>query len=128
VKKAWSSPGRSGALTVFPSVLRAARRSLGGQAEELRDSLEVPVSVSDVNVAEVGGQLGELALHVAPLAVPANEHLHGEPVPHVMEPRPVAAATARWRAEANDPGDDREGVFGDRVRDAGAALGDQKGW
>lgn len=80
-----------------------------------------------MDVPEIGGELGELALHVAPLAVPADERPRGESVPHIVEPRSAAVAmSACWRTQADSTGDDGEVVPGAALRDAGAALREEE--
>ena len=81
-----------------------------------------------MDVAEVGGELGELSFHVTPLAVPADEHLRCEPVPHVVKPRtPTVATSARGRTEAGSPGNDGEVIPGTALANAGAAIGQEEG-
>jgi hypothetical protein len=80
-----------------------------------------------MSVSEVGGELGELAFHVAALAVPADKGPYREPVPHVMEPRSVAMVVpAKGRAKADHARDDHEVVPGAALPDAGSGLGQEE--
>jgi hypothetical protein len=92
--------------------------------KEFRDGLDIPIGVGDVDVPEVGGEFWEFALHVASLAIPSDECTRGKPVPHVVEPRPVAVLLPVSRlAQADGAGDDHEVVPSAVLRDTGTAFG-----
>jgi hypothetical protein len=105
-----------------------AHRCFGGELEQLWDGLEVPEGVGDVHVPEIGRESRHLALHVSPFPVPAQEGLHGQPMPHVVEPRPVAVPVigSGW-PEPYGPGHDGEVVVDAAVLEADAALGEEEG-
>ena len=80
-----------------------------------------------MDVPEVGRELGQLALDVAALAIPADEGPRRESMPQVVEPRSVAVVMpAVRRTQAEDARDDDEVVAGGELLDAGAALGEEE--
>src|SRR6186713_1518770 len=104
-------------------------RPVGGKLEEFWDRFDVPVSVGHVNVPKVRRELGQLALHVTSLPVPADERLCGKLVAHVMESRAVPTVMpTSGRAQADDAGNDHEVVLGAAARDARAALREEERW
>src|ERR1035438_6669592 len=50
---------------------------------------QIPIGVTDMSMAQVGGEQGEPALHILPGAVPLDHRLDGEPMAKVMETRPT---------------------------------------
>src|SRR3954452_9511352 len=72
------------------------------QFQQLRDGLEVPVSLVRMQVPEVGGQLGDLPLDIDARSIPLEEGADGEAMPHVVEPGAAAVTTVcRRRTQAD---------------------------
>src|SRR6266852_8786383 len=81
-----------------------------------------------MGVAEIGGELRQLALHVASFSIPAHERRRRQVVPQVMKACPAAVAAAlRRRPQAHCARDEGKGVAGAPLGDPGAALGEEEG-
>jgi phage-related protein len=65
-----------------------------GQPEQLRSSRQIPVGIAHLHMSEVGRELREVTFDIDVLPVPAQQHLDGESVAKIMEPRPVAVGGA----------------------------------
>ena len=83
------NPCRIGArsVTMPPARPACGLEPAGGQGEELRDGLQVPVGGLRVDVAEPGGQQREPGLDVPAVAVPVQQRRDGEGMPQVVQPR-----------------------------------------
>lgn len=70
-----------------------------------------------MGVAEIGGEFRQLALHVAPLSIPAHERRRRQVVPQVMKAWPAAVAAAlRRRPQAHCARDEGKGCSGRSTR------------
>ena len=82
--------------------------------EEFRNGLDIPVGVTDIDVAEVGRELRQFPPHVETRAIPADEPAGRETVTKILKPRPTTDTPAsRWRSQA-----DGTGYCGERTTDA----------
>ncbi|HWZ12919.1 MAG TPA: hypothetical protein VNX22_07270 [Acidobacteriaceae bacterium] len=72
-------------------------KAVTGLLQQFRRHREITLSGGKVYVAQVGGQLGQQALHVSPLAIPGNQTMNGESVPQM----PHAAFQAECRGQEN---------------------------
>src|SRR6266705_2749444 len=85
-----------GSIEVFDPELRGhfAKSFFGKlqkQAEAIAISRYCMRAGLQLTKQAIGGQLGEFSFDIAPGAIPVGQGAGGEPVPHVMQPRTVAA-------------------------------------
>ena len=72
-----------------------ASQPVGGQRHQLRDGGQVPVGVGRADVAEVGGQHGDVLVDVSAGAVPADQGVDGKAVSQIMDPRAARSRCGR---------------------------------
>ena len=70
---------------------------LSGQGEQLRAGLQIPVGGLGAGMAEEGGQHRQACLHVGAILIPADQDIHREGVPQIVD---SGAAPPRWCADA----------------------------
>ena len=73
-------------------------QALGGQAEQLRGGAHVPVRVADLDMAEVGRELGEVTIDIDILLIPAHQRLDGKAVAKIVQAGPMPVA---WAPQAD---------------------------
>ena len=59
-------------------------KALAGFVQQLSRQGKVRLCGSDTNMAEVSCQLWQQALHVCPLAIPGDQTMNGEGMPHAV--------------------------------------------
>src|SRR5205823_10712722 len=62
-------------------------KALAGLVQEFGRQGEVTLGGSDVDMAEVSGQLRQQALHIRPMVIPGDQEVYGGGVPQVMQSR-----------------------------------------
>src|SRR5688500_17608882 len=85
VKKACSKDGKLASLRIhgLPPLLQ----SFGGRSQQFRRAGQIPVRISNVGMSQIGRQDRQPAFGVFTGSVPAQQGLHGETVPKIMEAR-----------------------------------------
>ena len=58
-----------------------------GFVEEVRGQAQVPLRARDVDVAKVGGELGQELLDIGALAIPGDQPVNGEAVTIIPRPK-----------------------------------------
>ena len=67
-------------------------KAVGGELEEFRNRLNIPVGVPDIDVAQVGCKLRQFSPHVDARPVPFDEPTSRETVTKILKPRPTTDA------------------------------------
>src|SRR3989304_5261231 len=93
--------------------------ALGGDAHQLRNGGEIPVSVRHLGVAEIGRERQNLAIDIGAVLVPAQEPAHGEAVAQVVDARSACASPSGPTQSLPEPA---EGLFHSCERESGCAL------
>lgn len=72
--------------------------AFGGQRQQLGNGFDVPVREPDLDMAQIRGQLRQLALDVEPGAVPFDEPRRRKRVPEILEAwsAPPPPRSRRW--------------------------------
>ena len=60
-------------------------QALRGQAEQLGGGAQVPIRVADLDMTEIGRELGQVTFDIDVLLIPAHQRLHGEAVAKIVE-------------------------------------------
>jgi hypothetical protein len=79
------------------------------QLKEFWHGFQVPVGIVDVDVPQVGSQLGEFSFDIEPGAIPPDQSVGSISVSHVMKPWTTAVPLGRY-AETEMLGQLGEGV------------------
>jgi hypothetical protein len=68
--------------------------AIESMSHQLWEGAEIPISITDVDMPEVGRQGGKTRSYLEPTMVPVQQGLHGEAMTEVMQPRPAARSWA----------------------------------
>jgi hypothetical protein len=60
-------------------------QALRGQTEQLGDGAQVPVRVADLDMTEVGRELGQVTLNIDVFLISAHQRLDGKAVAKIMQ-------------------------------------------
>src|SRR5713101_1635322 len=103
-------------------------KAFGGKLKEFRNRLDIPVGVADIDVAQIGGKLGQFPTHVEARPVPLNEPPSCETVTKILKPWPTAdTSTPSGYPQADGIGHPGKRATGHTARHSLAAFGDQEG-
>jgi hypothetical protein len=67
-------------------------KAFGGKLKEFRNRLDIPVGVTDFDVAQIGGKFGHFPSHVEACPIPLNEPPSCETVTKILKPWPTTDA------------------------------------
>jgi len=95
------------------------------QLKEFWYGFQVPVGIVDVNVSQVGSQLGEFSFDIEPGAIPLDQGVGSISVSHVMKPWTTAVTFGRY-AETEMLGQLGEGVSRSPLCNPATALRDKE--
>jgi hypothetical protein len=95
--------------------------------EQLRNRLDVPVGVADVDVAQVGAQLWHFPADVETGTVPLDEPPRRKRVPQILEPWP-ASDTSTWKAQTYGTGYTHKRPASGPTQQSGATFVDKEGF
>ena len=97
------NPCRIGASGLMTAPRTRWLEPIGGQGEQLRDGLQVPVGRLRVDVSEPGRQQRQPGLHVAAVAVEVQQGGDRERMPQVVQPRTTSPGRAAIPASSTRP-------------------------
>jgi hypothetical protein len=60
-------------------------KALAGLLQQFRGHSEVTLGGGKVHMAQIGGQLGQQALYVSPLAIPGDQTMNAESMPEIVK-------------------------------------------
>src|SRR5205807_8830421 len=87
--------------TSMPAVAEPSSSKL----KEFRNRLDIPVSVNDIEVTEIGCELRQLSPDVQPCTIPVDESVGHEAVAKILEPwSTTAPPLSRGRSKADGAG------------------------
>ena len=102
-------------------------KAFGGKLEEFWICLDIPVSVTDINMAEVGCELWQFPSDIEACTIPVDEPAGRESVTKVLEPRSTTdAPVSRWHAQADGTGYPGERTTSGTALQPSATLGNEK--
>jgi len=100
-------------------------KAFGGKLEEFRNGLDIPVGVTDIDVAQIGGKLRQLPPHVEACSVPLNKPTSREAVTKILKPRSTThTSTLSGYPQADGTGHPGKRATGYPARHSLAAFGD----